>query len=103
MLLQGIVENAVKFGPASRKAGGEVAYSVSLAANQLRLRVTSPGHLDTASASTAIGLRNPATASASSTATPPPSTCARSPASASSPRLRFPPAFPPPRPTNPPQ
>ena len=58
MLLQGIVENAVKFGPASRKAGGEVAYSVSLADNQLRLRVTSPGHLDTASASTAIGLRN---------------------------------------------
>jgi hypothetical protein len=58
MLLQGIVENAVKFGPSARKAGGEVAYSVALAGNQLRLRVTSPGHLDTASASTAIGLRN---------------------------------------------
>ena len=58
MLLQGIVENAVKFGPASRKAGGEVAYSVTIAGNQLRLRVTSPGHLDTSSSSTAIGLRN---------------------------------------------
>jgi LytS/YehU family sensor histidine kinase len=58
MLLQGLVENAVKFGPADRKAGGEVAYSVALAGDRLHLRVTNPGRLVTATDSTALGLRN---------------------------------------------
>ena len=58
MLLQGLVENAVKFGPADRKAGGEVAYSVALAGDRLHLRVTNPGRLATSSDSTALGLRN---------------------------------------------
>ncbi len=58
MLLQGLVENAVKFGPAARKAGGEVACTVALADDRLRLRVTNPGRLETATDSTALGLRN---------------------------------------------
>ena len=58
MLLQGLVENAVKFGPSARKAGGEVAYSVALEEGRLRLRVTNPGRLDADSSSTAIGLHN---------------------------------------------
>jgi hypothetical protein len=58
MLLQGLVENAVKFGPAARKAGGEVAYAVTLVDQRIRLRVTNPGRLATATESTALGLRN---------------------------------------------
>ncbi len=58
MLLQGLVENAVKFGPAALKAGGELAYSVELAHDRLQLRVTNPGRLTAKSDSTALGLRN---------------------------------------------
>ena len=58
MLLQGLIENAVKFGPAARKADGEVAYAVALDGPRLRLRVTNPGRLATATDSTALGLRN---------------------------------------------
>ncbi len=58
MLLQGLVENAVKFGPAARKAGGQITYSVALDGDRLRLRITNPGRLATASDSTALGLRN---------------------------------------------
>ncbi|MBK8474738.1 MAG: histidine kinase [Opitutaceae bacterium] len=58
MLLQGLVENAVKFGPAALKAGGELAYRVELANDRLHLRVTNPGRLTAKSDSTALGLHN---------------------------------------------
>lgn len=58
LLLQGLVENAVKFGPAARKQGGEIVYSAHLHDGHLRLRVTNPGRLGTASESTGTGLKN---------------------------------------------
>ncbi len=58
MLLQGLVENAVKFGPAARKSGGEIAYRVVLESHHLRLRVTNPGRLGAGGDSTGLGLRN---------------------------------------------
>lgn len=58
MLLQGLVENAVKFGPSARKAGGEISYSAALAHGRLHLRVTNPGKLVGDSDSTGLGLRN---------------------------------------------
>ncbi|HLP08298.1 MAG TPA: histidine kinase [Opitutaceae bacterium] len=58
MLLQSLVENAVKFGPSARKAGGEVVYTVALEQNRLRIKVTNPGRLAGGSDSTGLGLRN---------------------------------------------
>ena len=59
MLLQGLIENAVKFGPAARKAGGCLAYRIERAEARLLVRITNPGRLvPAASDSTAIGLRN---------------------------------------------
>jgi len=58
LLLQGLFENAVKFGPAARKQGGEIVCSASVQAGRLHVRVTNPGHLGTASDSTGTGLKN---------------------------------------------
>jgi len=58
LLLQGLVENAVKFGPAARKQGGEIVYSAHVENGHLCLRVTNPGRLGTASESTGTGLKN---------------------------------------------
>jgi hypothetical protein len=58
LLLQGLVENAVKFGPAARKQGGEIVYSAHVHEGHLRLRVTNPGRLGTGSDSTGTGLKN---------------------------------------------
>ncbi|MFT3830848.1 MAG: histidine kinase [Opitutaceae bacterium] len=58
MFLQSLVENAVKFGPSARKAGGEVAYAVTLEHERLRIKVTNPGRLTGDSDSTGLGLRN---------------------------------------------
>jgi hypothetical protein len=57
LLLQGLVENAVKFGPAARKQGGEIVYSAHVQDGHLHLRVTNPGRLGTASESTGTGLK----------------------------------------------
>ena len=59
LMIQGLVENAVKFGPAARKLGGEVVYSVHRHESHLRIRVTNPGRLGTTSSdSTGTGLKN---------------------------------------------
>ena len=58
LMLQGLVENAVKFGPAARKIGGEIVCSARQQNGQFHLRVTNPGHLNAASESTGIGLKN---------------------------------------------
>jgi len=58
LMLQGLVENAVKFGPAARKQGGEIVYSAHIHEGHLRVRVTNPGRLGTSSDSTGTGLKN---------------------------------------------
>jgi LytS/YehU family sensor histidine kinase len=57
-MLQGLVENAVKFGPAARKQGGEIVCSARIHEGLLHLRVTNPGRLGTSSESTGTGLKN---------------------------------------------
>ena len=66
MLLQTLVENAVKYGIGTRREGGELRISAQFEGAALRLRVTNPGDLaEPASAaaaragsSTGVGLRN---------------------------------------------
>ncbi len=70
MLLQTLVENAVKYGISQRAEGGEIAIIARNDAGFLRLQVTNPGSLPTISiavpqtaaarreASTGLGLRN---------------------------------------------
>jgi len=57
MLLQTLVENAVKHGIATSTEGGEVAVSARREGGQVRLRVTNPGRLG-ARGGTRIGLAN---------------------------------------------
>jgi hypothetical protein len=66
MLLQTLVENAVKYGISTRREGGEIGISAQLTNTALRLRVTNPGDLSApastaaarAGSSTGVGLRN---------------------------------------------
>jgi signal transduction histidine kinase len=66
MLLQTLVENAVKYGISVRREGGELAISARVEANCIHIRVTNPGELvapssDSAAragSSTGVGLRN---------------------------------------------
>jgi sensor histidine kinase YesM len=66
MLLQTLVENAVKYGISARREGGEIVISASLTGAALHLRVTNPGDLAApasasaarAGSSTGVGLRN---------------------------------------------
>lgn len=65
MLLQTLVENAVKYGISTRTEGGEIAIIARCENGALRLQVTNPGELATAAsearaASTGVGLRNAA-------------------------------------------
>ena len=65
MLLQTLVENAVKYGIAPRPEGGEVAIIARCRGGALSIRVTNPGNLSATagparSASTGVGLRNAA-------------------------------------------
>ena len=64
MLLQTLVENAVKYGISTRAEGGEVAIIARRERDALRLQVTNPGELSGAerprSGSTGLGLRNAA-------------------------------------------
>lgn len=65
MLLQTLVENAVKYGISVRPEGGEVAVIARRETDSLRLQVTNPGALAEAparpsTASTGVGLRNAA-------------------------------------------
>ncbi len=58
LMLQGLVENAVKFGPAARKLGGEVAYTARQENDHLIVQVSNPGRLGSVSDSTGTGLKN---------------------------------------------
>ena len=60
MLLQTLVENAVKYGIAPRREGGEIAIIARCERGQLRLQVTNPGTLAANGGSTGVGLRNAA-------------------------------------------
>lgn len=68
MLLQTLVENAVKYGISARAEGGEIAIIARCEQGELRIQVTNPGELpreaDAAPArlngSTGVGLRNAA-------------------------------------------
>jgi signal transduction histidine kinase len=66
MLLQTLVENAVKYGISTRREGGEVTVSARIEGSFLRIRVSNPGELSSpvnaasakAGSSTGVGLRN---------------------------------------------
>ncbi len=66
MLLQTLVENAVKYGIGTRREGGEIVIFARIEGAVLRIRVTNPGELDApvsasaarAGSSTGVGLRN---------------------------------------------
>lgn len=66
MLLQTLVENAVKYGIGTRREGGELRIVAQLEGAALRIRVTNPGELGApasaaaakAGSSTGVGLRN---------------------------------------------
>jgi hypothetical protein len=66
MLLQTLVENAVKYGIGTRRDGGVVTISACIEGEALRIRVTNPGDLSAptstaaalAGSSTGVGLRN---------------------------------------------
>jgi signal transduction histidine kinase len=65
MLLQTLVENAVKYGISRRAEGGEIAIIARCEGGALRLQVTNPGELASPSsrarsASTGVGLHNAA-------------------------------------------
>jgi signal transduction histidine kinase len=60
MLLQTLVENAVKYGIAPRREGGEIAIIARCESGQLQLQVTNPGTLAAGGGSTGVGLRNAA-------------------------------------------
>jgi hypothetical protein len=66
MLLQTLVENAVKYGISTRREGGEIAIGAALEGEDLHIRVSNPGDLTSpssavaakAGSSTGVGLRN---------------------------------------------
>lgn len=66
MLLQTLVENAVKYGISTRREGGEIVISAGFEGATLAIRVTNPGDLSgpasasaaRAGSSTGVGLRN---------------------------------------------
>jgi len=66
MLLQTLVENAVKYGISTRREGGELGIAARLEGGALTIRVTNPGDLAApaspaaarAGSSTGVGLRN---------------------------------------------
>lgn len=66
MLLQTLVENAVKYGISTRREGGEITIGAALEGEDLHIRVTNPGDLTAppsaaaakAGSSTGVGLRN---------------------------------------------
>lgn len=66
MLLQTLVENAVKYGISPRREGGELGISARIEGETLNIRVTNPGDFATpanasaarAGSSTGVGLRN---------------------------------------------
>ena len=60
MVVQTLVENAVKYGIAPRREGGEITIEANCVDGGLRVRIVNPGSLDTRGGSTGLGLRNTA-------------------------------------------
>ncbi len=60
MLLQTLVENAVKYGIAPRREGGEIGIVARCVDGRMLLQVTNPGTLALPGGSTGVGLRNAA-------------------------------------------
>lgn len=60
MLLQTLVENAVKYGIAPLREGGEIGITARCEQDTLLIQVTNPGSLSTKGTSTGVGLRNAA-------------------------------------------
>jgi len=58
MLLQTLVENALKHGIARRPQGGDVAIHARLAAAELQLEVVNSGEISAAVSPAAVGLKN---------------------------------------------
>jgi len=63
MLLQTLVENAIKYGVAPRRAGGEICIEATIENTDLKIAVRNPGRLDEPAnkrsrRSTGLGLRN---------------------------------------------
>lgn len=58
LLVQTLVENAVKYGVAAREAGGEITLCAAIQNGILCVTVTNPGRLDLPSASTGLGIKN---------------------------------------------
>ncbi len=58
LLLQTLVENAIKYGIAPREAGGLIELHATLENDSLRLTLTNPGTLNSLSTSTGLGLKN---------------------------------------------
>jgi two-component system, LytTR family, sensor kinase len=58
MLLQTLVENALKHGIARRPQGGEVAIHIRLAGAELELEVLNSGRIDGEPAANAVGMKN---------------------------------------------
>ena len=56
--LQTLVENAVKYGVATRAGGGEIRIVASTQPGRISLRVTNPGRIAADTDSTGLGLRN---------------------------------------------
>jgi hypothetical protein len=57
-LVQTLVENAVKFGIATREAGGAITLDAAVKDDFLHLRILNPGTIDGVSVSTGLGLKN---------------------------------------------
>jgi LytS/YehU family sensor histidine kinase len=62
MLLQTLVENAVKYGISPRPEGGEIAITARSLDGELRIQVSNPGVIDRPgrAPSTGVGLHNAA-------------------------------------------
>ncbi|MES2692369.1 MAG: histidine kinase [Verrucomicrobiota bacterium] len=67
LLLQTLVENAVKYGISTRPEGGEISITARCENGQLEIRVTNPGELPTASVQAAAANRSGALAGGGST------------------------------------
>jgi sensor histidine kinase YesM len=57
-LVQTLIENAVKFGIATREAGGAITLDAAVKDGLLHLRILNPGTINGASVSTGLGLKN---------------------------------------------
>lgn len=58
LLLQTLVENAVKYGVGAEPSGGEVVVSATIEGDTLKLSVANTGRLSGGGASTGLGLKN---------------------------------------------